>query len=152
MKDIRGSVAKVLNATQVVINRGSKDGVELGMIFEILDKNATEIIDPETKKPLGNIDRPKVQVRVSILEEKLCLAETFKTKRINRGGSGLASFGNMFAAPDYIDVKETFKAEEKAWEDLPEEKSYVKVGDPVRLAQNTDLPNRPILELDMHDS
>lgn len=131
---IRGSVAKILNSTQIVINRGSKDGVVVGMIFEVLDKNATEIVDPETKKVLGSIDRPKVQVRVCLLEEKLCIAETFKTRRINRGGNGgsLLAIAGMFNPPDYVDELETLKAEEKAWEDLPEEKSYVKVGDPVR--------------------
>ena len=137
MKDseIRGSIAKVLNSTQIVINRGTKDGVEIGMIFEVLDKNATDIKDPETDELLGSIDRPKVQVKVSITEEKLSIASTFKTKRVNKGGSGssLTTIGGMFSPPNYVEEVETLKAEDKAWEDLPEEKSYVKIGDPVRL-------------------
>lgn len=134
MTEIRGSVAKILNSTQIVINRGKKDGVTEGMTFEVLDKSATEIIDPETGKNIGSIDRPKIQVQVVMLEDKLAIAETFKTRRVNKGGSG-SSMGltNLFSPPDYVDVRETFKAEEKAWEDLPEEKSFVKVGDPVRL-------------------
>ncbi|HRJ06545.1 MAG TPA: hypothetical protein PK096_03360 [Candidatus Saccharibacteria bacterium] len=131
MKEIRGSVAKILNTTQLVINRGSIHGVKIGMIFEVLDKNATDIIDPETKKKLGSIDRPKVRVKVTIVESKLAMAETFQIKTVNRGGTGL-SLANVFSPPEYVDVKETFKSAEKAWEDLPEEKSYVKVGDPVR--------------------
>lgn len=135
-KNIRGVVAKILNTTQLVINRGRNDGVREGMIFEVLDKNATEIIDPETQEVLGNIDRPKVSVKVIIVEDKLCLAETYKVERINEGGSGSVSLSMMFAPPKYVDVQETFKASEKAWEDLPEEQSYVKIGDPVRLASD----------------
>ena len=135
MKEIRGSVAKILNSTQIVINRGKNQGVTVGMVFEVLDKNATSIIDPETKKVLGSIDRPKVQVKVSLLEDNLAIAETFKTRRVNKGGTGgaLAALSSgMFTPPNYVDELETLKAKEKAWEDLPEEKSYVKVGDPIR--------------------
>lgn len=134
MKEIRGSVARILNSTQIVINRGSKEGVEIGMVFEVLDKNATEIMDPETGELLGSIDRPKVEVKIVTIEEKLSIAETYKTRRINRGGNGssLTAFTGMFSPPDYVDELETLKAEDKAWEDLPEEKSFVKVGDPVR--------------------
>jgi hypothetical protein len=132
--EVRGLVAKVLNSTQIVINKGIKDGVKVGTIFEVLDKNATDIRDPKTKELLGSIDRPKVQVKVSIVEEKLCIASTFRTKTVNRGGTGssITSIAGMFSAPNYVEELETLKAEEKAWEDLPEEKSYVKVGDPVR--------------------
>lgn len=133
MKEIRGSVAKVLNSTQVVINRGSAEGVTIDTIFEILDKNATEIKDPETGKLLGSIDRPKIRVRVVIVEERLSIAETYITRRVNRGGSGTSlGLTGIFNPPDYIDERETLKAEEKEWEDLPEDKSLVKVGDPVR--------------------
>jgi hypothetical protein len=139
MKEIKGSVAKILNSTQVVINRGSKGGVVKGMVFEVLDKNATQIKDPETGDLLGSIDRPKVEVRVSIVEEKLCIAGTFKTRRVNRGGTGssLTSIAGMFSPPNYVDELETLKATEKEWEDLPEDKSYVKVGDPVRLVDSS---------------
>lgn len=139
--EIHGSVAKILNTTQVVINRGTKDGVKIGMIFEILDKNATKIVDPESGKMLGSIDRPKVQVKVVIIEENLSIAETFRKKTVNRGGvgTGLGAMSSMFSAPDYVDVRETFKATEKAWEDLPEERSYVKVGDPVQLVSTTQI-------------
>ena len=34
---IRGKVAKILNTREVVINIVSKDGVEVGMKFEVLD-------------------------------------------------------------------------------------------------------------------
>lgn len=135
MTEIRGSVAKILNSTQVVINRGSEQGVKHGMVFEILDKNATKIEDPETGKVLGNIDRPKVEVKIVIVDKKLSIAETFKTRRVNRGGNG-SSFAGLFSPPNYVDERETLKSEDKAWEDLPEEKSYVKVGDPVRLVEN----------------
>lgn len=132
-REIRGLVAKILDSRSLVINKGSNDGVAKTMVFEVLDKNATKIIDPETKENLGSIDRPKVRVRVVDVSDRLAIAETFETYTYNRGGmGGFPNISRMLAAPDYVKKVETLRSEEKEWDSLPEERSYVKVGDPVR--------------------
>jgi hypothetical protein len=131
---IRGYVAKVLNSRALVINKGSKEGVELGMVFQVLDKNAESIVDPVTGDSLGGIDRPKIEVKVTDLYEKVAVAETFKSERVNVGGTGIDfnAAGSMFSPPRYIDQVETLKSADHPWEDLPEEKSIVKIGDPIK--------------------
>ena len=139
---IEGKVARVLNTRELVINRGSEHGVEKGMVFEVLDTTGSEIRDPDTGDVLGSVYRAKVRVRVTIVEPLLCVARTFRTRQKNVGGSGgslSAILGARIEAPPrWVTEYETFKAEEAAWENLPESQSYVKVGDPVR-----EVPAKP---------
>jgi hypothetical protein len=134
---IEGRVAKILTARELVINRGSKHGVERGMKFEVLDPKLEDIEDPDTGKSLGGIDRPKVSVEVTRVAEQLAIARTFRSKRINVGGSGglfagASSLAKQFEPPRYQTRYETLKTDESTWEDLDESKSFVKTGDPVR--------------------
>lgn len=130
---IKGYVAKIINTTSLVINKGTEDGVRTGMIFQVLDKNTEEIIDPITKESLGGIERVKIEVKVTVVKEKISIAETYRTTRVNVGGSGVSmlDLASAFSPPKYVDRKETLKTDEETWEDLPEEKSKVKTGDPV---------------------
>jgi hypothetical protein len=75
----------------------------------------------------------KAEVKVTVVKERLCIAETFKTRRINIGGNGIGLLYNtdkIFSPPKFVDRKETLKTDEDTWETLPEEKSKVKSGDP----------------------
>lgn len=129
---IRGQVARVLNARELVINRGSSHGVRKGMKFDVLDPKAEDIPDPETGEILGSINRPKVRVEVARVEEKLALARTFQKWEVNVGGSSsIAGLSRIFAPPKYVTRYETLKTDESTWEDLDESESYVKSGDPV---------------------
>ena len=42
---MRGKVAKLLNVREVALNVGAKDGVVEGMKFNVLNRNAGEILD-----------------------------------------------------------------------------------------------------------
>lgn len=132
---IRGKVAKVLNSHEVALNIGSNNGVKIGMYFDILDPKGENIVDPDSKEVLGSIERPKVRVKITKVQENLSVASTFKEKRKNIGGT--FDFGNLGAISQslmpakWISEVETLKTEEKTWEDLEEEQSYVKTGDPV---------------------
>ena len=75
---IEGKVARLLNSRELIINRGSEDGVEDGMRFEIIDE-FDEIRDPDTKEILGGIKRVKVRVKVSDVQERLAIARTYET-------------------------------------------------------------------------
>jgi len=130
---IKGKVARVLNSREIAINAGNTQGVSDGMLFDILDPKGENITDPDTGEILGSVKRPKVRVKVSQVEENFSIAETYKKKRINVGGSGLAmsSLTRALESPKYVTKHETLKTSEKTWEDLDEEESFVKTGDPV---------------------
>jgi hypothetical protein len=131
---IRGKVARILNSRELAINVGSKDGVIAGMYFDVLDPKGEDITDPDSGTVLGSIDRPKVRVQVTAVQEGLSVASTFKKRQINVGGSGIMStqnLSNLFLPPKYVTKFETLKTDEKTWEDLSESQSYVKTGDPV---------------------
>ena len=131
---IRGRVARILNSREMVINVGSSSGVTVGMRFEVMDKKGEDVRDPGTGEVLGSVERPKVRVEVSKVKERLSVASTYKKETVNVGGPGLGVGGEvarMFLPPKWETRYETLKTEEKTWEDLDEEDSYVKTGDPV---------------------
>lgn len=128
---IRGQVARVLNIRELAINRGSDDGVVEGMKFAILDTAAEGIKDPETGEVLGSVYRTKVRVKVVAVKERLSIARTYVTRRVNVGGMGLGAFSETFKPAKWETRYETLKAEDAAWEALSEERSIVKTGDPV---------------------
>lgn len=140
---IVGAVAKILTARELVINRGSKHGVKVGMKFQVLDPKGENISDPETGKTLGSIDRPKVSVEVTTVEEQLAVARTFHSRRVNVGGTGglagLSALARQFEPPRYLTRYDTLKTEESTWEDLDESESFVKTGDPVREIIGTEV-------------
>ena len=130
---IRGKVAKILNSREVALNIGTLQGVELGMCFDILSTKGNDIRDPDTGDVLGNVDLAKAKVRVSRVYEKVCVASTYRTKRVNVGGSGMA-VTSIFEPPKWVTRYETLKTRgsfENSGEDIDEEDSYVSPGDPV---------------------
>lgn len=137
---IRGSVAEILNSRELVVNRGREHGVQEGMIFEVLAPQGEDITDPETGQSLGSVERPKVVVKVAQVQPRLAVARTFRSRRKNIGGRGLAGFDwdKLFAAPVYVREYDTLKTSERTWEDLDESESFVKIGDPVRQTQKYD--------------
>ncbi len=131
---IRGKVARILNSREIAINVGSQSGVVVGMDFDIVDENE-EIRDPDTNQVLGVIGRPKVRVKVTRVQERLSLASTYKTRRVNVGGQGLGSemgpLTKAFLPREWITERETIKTEERTWDDIDETENYVKTGDAV---------------------
>ena len=129
---IRGKVAQVLNSREIAINVGSAAGVAEGMFFDVLAV-PKDIRDPDTDEVLGVIDRKKVRVRVTKVQERLSVAATYRERRVNVGGVGFlgvsASMSGLLKPPEWVTKYETLKTEEKTWEELDEEESYVKTGD-----------------------
>jgi hypothetical protein len=128
---IEGKVARVLNRQELVMNVGEKDGVKRGMTFAVLNPKGVDIVDPDSKDKLGSVEIPKVMLKVARVQPRLSVARTFRTTRKNVGGSvGLGL--DLFRGPEWVEETETLRLEDKPYvEELSEEESYVKIGDPV---------------------
>ena len=135
---IRGKIAAVLNEREIALNLGSAKGVSVGMYFDVMSLESGDIIDPDTKDVLGSIERPKVRVRVTEVQEKFSVASTYRSERVNVGGTfenkifDMGPFARALMPPKWITKPETLKTSKKILEALNEEDSYVQVGDPVR--------------------
>lgn len=134
---IRGKVARVLNEREIAINKGAADGVTIGMYFDIMEVHNEDIIDPETGEMLGPIERSKVRLKVTHVQEKLSVATTYQSEEVNLGGSGhlgitamaLGPFARSLMPPKWVKRYETLKKTDKALGELNEEDSYVNIGD-----------------------
>ena len=131
VKPIRGKVARVLNSREVAINIGSKDGVEVAMIFNILSPIGSDIKDPDTGELLGSVELPKASVKVTGVHERVSVATTYRTRKTNVGGSGSSFARALFEPPRWETRVETLKIAEASREELDEKDTYVKTGDPV---------------------
>lgn len=131
---IRGSVAKILNAREIIINRGTEDGVEPGMRFTILDPEEDDVTDPETGEVLGVIHRPKLDVIVGRVEPRLAFARTFHAHRVNVGGPDWEALSRAFdrirKPPRYVTHTEALRTDEPLW-DAEDGDRLVRTGDPV---------------------
>jgi len=128
---IRGKVAKVLNSREVALNVGREQGVRTDMQFDILDPTTHDIVDPDSEEVIGTVNRPKVRVRIGIVDNKFSIAQTFRTRSVNVGGVGLSAAIKALEPPRWVTKSETLKTSESTWEDLDEWQSFVKTGDPV---------------------
>ena len=79
---IRGKVACVLNTREFAINKGSEDGVRVGMFFDVIGSQHNNIKNPDTKEVLGSIVRPKVRVKIVDVEVKLSVATTYRREDV----------------------------------------------------------------------
>ena len=149
---IRGKVARVLNAREIAINIGTTHGAQIGMYFDVRDPNDQDIPDPDTGEVLGSIDRPKVRVKITRVEDKLSVASTYKSTRVNVGGLGSHStaileatlgfdrLSKVFMPPKWVTKYETLQKTEKTPEPFDEKDSKVKTGDLVVQVLEVDEP------------
>ena len=140
---IRGKVARVLNSRDIALNKGEQDGVKMGMIFRVLSPKGTSVKDPDTGVILGSVDLEKVRVKITAVQDRVSVASTYRTHKINVGGTGYDLFGlsmgsTLFTPPKWETRIETLKSSESSMEELDEEDTYVKTGDPVVQHIETD--------------
>ena len=134
---IEGRVAQVLNARQLVINRGEADGVRQGMKFEILSESLLQITDPETGQILDELNRVKVRVAATEVRERVTVCSTYEQRETGHT-SVLDAFVPARTVPVTLRVEPT-----QAPQHLDPEESYVRRGDrAVQMIENgePDLP------------
>lgn len=73
------TVAKVIDEYTVVINKGAADGVRDGAIFLIYGLG-DEILDPETKESLGNLELVRGIGSAIHVQEKMTTIKSAKTR------------------------------------------------------------------------
>ena len=73
--NIVGKVAGLVSPTQITINIGRKQGVNVGDIVTVYRK--VDVEDPDTKQPLGSLRFTKVRLTVELAAELYSLAQTF---------------------------------------------------------------------------
>ncbi|MCH8063293.1 MAG: hypothetical protein IH861_12400 [Chloroflexi bacterium] len=118
---VEGKVAKILNDRELVINKGTKDSLQLGDKFKILEKT-DEIFDPDTKVSLGSIERVVVRVKVVHVEPLMSITQTYETYTRQ---SGQLFAGILPGVPrEVVDVKTLRRPGSVVAEDY-----MVKIGD-----------------------
>lgn len=122
---IKGRVASILNERELVINIGIQHGVQKQMKFQVLAAEPIEVTDPQTREKLGTIDREKVRVAVTEVQDKFSICKTYR----KFAASPLGLLGAAFVT--YGEKYETLKVGEPHPLPLSEEASYVKIGDRV---------------------
>lgn len=137
---ISGKVAALLDDRTLVINKGSDDGVGVGMCFVIYAAQGKKIVDPDSKKELGFLKLPKLSVKVVEIYPAYSKAETYKYRTVNEGGENsiLGGLGGYLSPPKYVKKYETFSIDEHTKKEINEERSIVKVGDIAEEIEGTE--------------
>jgi hypothetical protein len=77
---ITGRIARILDASQLVLNIGATDGVTEGMAFVIYEPGE-EITDPETGDTLGTLEIVKGNLFAAHVQDRITLAKTPSVSR-----------------------------------------------------------------------
>lgn len=146
---VSGQVAKIVSDTDILINRGTEDGIENGAYFVVLDKDELEIEDPENAVIAGSVRNVKLAFQVVQVSEHLSLARTFRTYTVNVGGQGpdMSSLMGFGKAPKYIQEIERFTADPEDKIDRSTVRKNIAIGDEVREMANREDASQPIVLL-----
>lgn len=126
---LEGKVATIINVREIGINIGGNDGVQEGTVFAVLAQTPLRVEDPDSGELLGQIDRHKVRVKATEVFDRFTICRTYETYETPGLFPALPS-GLQFLPTRHV---RTLRIEDSQLPlPLPEEESYVKVGDRVR--------------------
>ncbi len=86
------AVASVLSSDRVVINRGSRDGIQVGERYLVYERTNEEIRDPSTQELLGRLEIPKGTGRIVSVQERIAVLESDRQLPRNAGGLAEAAW------------------------------------------------------------
>jgi hypothetical protein len=75
---IRAKVARIISSTDLALNKGAEDGVEVGMKFAVLSDAGEEIRDPDTDEVLDSIQIAKTVVKIVYSAPRTSIGRTFR--------------------------------------------------------------------------
>jgi hypothetical protein len=87
---LTGHVARLISDSELLINKGRRDGVSVGDVFAVIDDRTTNVKDPITGEDLGSLRRDKVKIKILEVDERLSLGQAM------RGGS-MFSVGSVLS-------------------------------------------------------
>ncbi len=139
---VEGKVAKILGS-EIVINRGRREGVRQGMLFEVFAPEGEEVWDPDTGETLGTVEDVKARAEVTEVKDRLAVARLQNTASpfgaVNMGEMQenlQRIFGQMFGDDVRIQGFGTGSGSDPDLESMfggpLEDLSKVQVGDAVR--------------------
>ena len=104
-----GSVAKIIDRVNVVVNRGKLDGVKAGQRFIVYRLSDDSIVDPDTGDDLGRLEIVLGSGKATHVQESICTVTSDRTepgeKTIVRRRN-LAQYASLFGGG--YDETETF--------------------------------------------
>jgi|SRR5699024_727628 len=98
MENKEFKIVKILDEYNVVINAGLSHGLKQGDQFQILDKEGSDVIDPDTQEVIGKLDLIKATVSVTELQEKMCICSSQQFIKMN---SLLSGIGSISGSPNF---------------------------------------------------
>ena len=141
---ILGKVASILNEREVVINRGSEDGIANGMTFRITTAGE-QITDPDTGACLGTFIRDKIGIKISEVHPKFSVGRTYESYKVmvpayysSRQGPKKSDLQREVTRVRTLRVAGSTPDESKIFDALSEDQSIVQVGD--RVIQDITTP------------
>ena len=120
---IRALVARILNTTDLALNKGTNDGVETGMRFAILSGIGEDIRDPETDEVLDSIPIAKTVVKIVQATPRVAVARTFRSYTRN------GIFDALSIAKSETRHETLESDEQSAQQELDPDRAKVKIGD-----------------------
>jgi hypothetical protein len=78
---MEAKVIKIIDDYRIVLNVGSNDRVTEGMLFQIIEKQGEEILDPDTGESYGTLDIVKATLRVIAVYPKMCICTNSKSTK-----------------------------------------------------------------------
>ena len=132
-----GKVAAILNERELVVNLGAEADVEEGMKFVVMEPGQ-QIIDPDTQEILGAFSREKIRVEIFDVKPKYSVGRTYQTYIVNVGGAP-TTFSHLLGEPrrEVTRVRTLRTDNTASLEPMDETKSFVKIGDPVVLVEDS---------------
>lgn len=129
MPELIGKIIRIVSPTEVIINLGLKNGVEVGMEL-IIYEECDDVLDPETNKVLETLEIQKGKVYAQTVQENITLART-------KAKGGIFPLTSLFPQVTEEIFREKLNVAEEDIQPLEkysaEESWKIKVGDKVRL-------------------
>lgn len=112
---LEAKVASIISDRELVLNKGSEDGVEIGMRFAVLLPNEFDIRDPDTNEVIGSVPLPKTFVKIVSMQEHIAKGRTFREFRTGGGGILASLSQGPTITHETISTDETLLLNELDW-------------------------------------